>query len=661
MDLREHYKAHEPKPTMEEGSGSDGKPVEVAPQNKLSSIEHRIDQMNGNLLAFLDVLETTITKPESIINHRLQIITDKCDGLYNQIDNIKTVQVTTAVDENKSEFLNAQEQKDYIEMQLQRRITKLEAELEAQRTADTKSQQKKENTNQEIAGFHDEMQDLQRQIQEERERVEKAEAAMGIYEVRVKALTDDRDDAQSRCHDLLADMVDMETKWEDKLEEMIRARDDLEDIQRVAYDREKERCRKLFDQVQDLKGSIRVMCRIRPAPCDVSDAALMNFGAPERGEFSDNWGKLNLQTTRKAAMGEVTETKTYNFERIFGQDETNNDVFYEVEDLVQSSLEGKKVCLFAYGQTGSGKTHTMLGTKSSPGIIPRTATMIFDAAAVTEDSVYKIELSVIEIYQDDIHDLLLEPLGGVKAAVRLSEATWTQLNTEAEAVDLLERASRHRTVAATNANEQSSRSHLVISWRVGREVVLGRCRGRVTAGTLNLVDLAGSERTAAAGATGAQRREGIAINSDLMNLNLVITALGNGTRVPYDSALTRTLRDSLTQGSRTLMLVMVSPFKKDQSQTVQTLEKGAEATKARLSAFSRTNNFAGGGGKRPASGIPTAKNGTCSRIAAAATTTTTPSQQTGIPRPPGSKVTPTRASLTGAHTRTPRTPGGGLG
>ena len=463
--------------------------------------------------------------------------------------------------------------------------------------------------------------ELETQLDDAQARIEELEAQIQAND-QDEAWEAQLNEAQARIEELEAQVQDY-ASLEQRVQELQRDKEQIEDTmsrelaqEQARTERVEDRRRILFDQVQELKGSIRVFCRIRPPPGDASPEELLDFGEPDPGELGgDEWGRLNLSTIRKAARGDMTEVRSFDFERVFGQDAKNGDIFNQITDLAQSAVEGKKVCIFCYGQTGSGKTHTMLGTDEEPGLIPQTMNLLFGVAAEQElDYQYTIELCITEIYQDTIHDLLLPPTGGKKKSVRMSEATQARAESVAEALDMLKQASKHRTVAATNANEQSSRSHLVLALRITR-VPQENVAGRTTVGTLNLIDLAGSERAAAAGASGTQMKEGVAINSDLMNLNRVITALGTGTRVPYDSALTRTLRDSLTQGSRTLMLVMVSPYRKDQAQTIQTLNKGAEATKAKLASQNQST-------QRPGSSLPTTS------------TTATPARPTasGTPR-----------------------------
>ncbi|KAI1095028.1 P-loop containing nucleoside triphosphate hydrolase protein [Rostrohypoxylon terebratum] len=363
---------------------------------------------------------------------------------------------------------------------------------------------------------------------------------------------------------------------------------------------EQKKSRALFERLQALKGNIRVMCRIRPPPPDTSKNELVNFGPREKGEFSEFWGHMEIPVERRNAIGNiVTSTRSFDFERIFGPEETNNDVYDDISDLVQCALHGEKVGIFAYGQTGSGKTYTLSHKDSSEsaaedGIIPRTVRSMFEFAAASTSHDYQISLSILEIYIDNIYDLQ-DPIDGQKVQTRIEEAKFRPLESLESAEAMIEAASRLRVSSSTSKNATSSRSHLILTFQIIKEPIKGDSENLQERGFLYLVDLAGSERSAASGLEGAQLQEGIKINKSLMSLNLVITALGKGTHAAYDTALTKALRPVLAHDSKTLMFVMVSPLKRDMVTSLQTLEKGQEATNAKLAAANRND------GKKPAS------------------------------------------------------------
>ncbi|KAI1143134.1 P-loop containing nucleoside triphosphate hydrolase protein [Hypoxylon sp. FL0543] len=377
-----------------------------------------------------------------------------------------------------------------------------------------------------------------------------------------------------------------------ELEEAVEAKEAINQTLIDEMEAARQKNRALLQKLQALKGNIRVMCRIRPASANTPSEDLVKFGPREKGEFTDNWGKLLIPVERKTALGKTdTVIRAFDFERIFGPEETNDDVFEEISELVECALDGDKIGIFAYGQTGAGKTHTLchrcVDGRSGDGLIPRTLSLMFDAVERTTGYNYSISMSAIEIYVNRTYDLLREPVGGQKVQTRPDQAKFVPLNSIVSADQIVNYAMNERETSSTDKNSVSSRSHLIFTFRIDRT---GPVAGQVDTGYLYLVDLAGSERSAAAGAQGTQLKEGIKINKSLMSLNLAITALGKGTNVSYDTDLTRALRPVLAQGSKTLMFVMISPMKRDLQVSLQTLEKGQEASNAKLAAANRSGN-----------------------------------------------------------------------
>ncbi|ROT39889.1 kinesin-domain-containing protein [Sodiomyces alkalinus F11] len=370
---------------------------------------------------------------------------------------------------------------------------------------------------------------------------------------------------------------------EARLQEALRV---AEEARQKLIKEETER-RILFNKYQELKGNIRVMCRVRPmlGPGDGEGAKIT---------FPDDktWAEIAVQGAEEmSSLGKVTR-KNFNFEfdRVFAPGAANQDVFDEISQLVQSALDGYNVCIFCYGQTGSGKTHTM---SSRDGMIPRATHMIYETISKLKEKswTYTMEGSFIEVYNEELHDLLSphgrESAGSAAGAgqqakkleIRHDEARKQTTVTNCKTVELdsadkveamLEQASANRAVAATKSNERSSRSHSVFILKlVGHNKATGeRCEG-----TLNLVDLAGSERLKQSGAEGERMKETQSINKSLACLGDVIEALGRGSgHVPYrNSKLTHLLQYSLGGNSKTLMFVMVSPLEVHLKETLTSL------------------------------------------------------------------------------------------
>jgi kinesin family protein C1 len=298
--------------------------------------------------------------------------------------------------------------------------------------------------------------------------------------------------------------------------------------------------RKLHNQVQELKGNIRVMCRVRPTHESETQPAKIAFPDAD----TDSREVAVQGPDKQSAMGNVTTANySYNFDRVFAPASQNGEVFEEISQLVQSALDGYNVCIFCYGQTGAGKTYTM---SSLDGMIPRATAQIYEEATRLEEKGwrYKIEGSFIEVYNETYNDLLgrSEDLDKKKVEVRhdpakksttLENAVSVLLDGPDRVAEILKTADKNRTVAATKANQRSSRSHSVFILKMVGE---NRITGERSEGTLNLVDLAGSERLEHSKAEGARLKETQNINKSLSCLGDVINALGNskeGTHIPY--------------------------------------------------------------------------------------------------------------------------------
>jgi len=305
--------------------------------------------------------------------------------------------------------------------------------------------------------------------------------------------------------------------------------------------REETLRRKLHNQVQELKGNIRVFCRVRPTlPHEASEAAQIQF--PD--ESSDCKEISVLGPEERSSLGNVTrKNHVFSFDRVFGPNTNNADVFEEISQLVQSALDGYNVCIFCYGQTGSGKTYTM---SSEDGMIPRAVHQIYDTAKNLEEKGWKytMEGNFVEVYNENLNDLLgkAEEFDKKKHEIRhdmqrcrttITDVTTVTLDSPQTVESILRRAAANRSVAATKANERSSRSHSVFILRLIGE---NSITGERSEGTLNLVDLAGSERLSHSGATGERLKETQNINRSLACLGDVISALGQGKEgghIPY--------------------------------------------------------------------------------------------------------------------------------
>nr|XP_011465891.1 PREDICTED: kinesin-like protein KIFC3 isoform X2 [Fragaria vesca subsp. vesca]XP_011465892.1 PREDICTED: kinesin-like protein KIFC3 isoform X2 [Fragaria vesca subsp. vesca] len=332
-----------------------------------------------------------------------------------------------------------------------------------------------------------------------------------------------------------------------------------------------EKRREALNKIIDIKGSIRVFCRVRPF-------LVIN---KRRIREPISAGSETIVVKSSGAR------KEFEFDKVFPQETSQEDVFAEVEPIIRSALDGHNVCVFAHGQTGTGKTFTMDGTNEEPGIIPRALREIFSQASLDSSSSLSFSMSMLEVYMGNLRDLL-----SPKAATRPHEAV-TRCNlsiqtdtkgfieieglTEVPVLDFAKarwwynRGKRVRSTAWTNVNEASSRSHCLTRITIFRHGDALKAKREVS--KLWLVDLGGSERLLKTGATGLTLDEGRAINLSLSALGDVIAALRRKRgHVPYrNSKLTQILKDSLGHGSKVLMLVHVSPCEQDVAETICSL------------------------------------------------------------------------------------------
>uniref|UniRef100_A0A3P8SNV0 Kinesin family member 13A n=1 Tax=Amphiprion percula TaxID=161767 RepID=A0A3P8SNV0_AMPPE len=260
------------------------------------------------------------------------------------------------------------------------------------------------------------------------------------------------------------------------------------------------------------------------------------------------------------------------------------------EGILENAFQGYNACIFAYGQTGSGKSFSMMGNGEQPGLIPRLCCSLFERVhwEANEAHSFKVEVSYMEIYNEKVRDLL-DPKGSRQSLkVREHKVLGPYVDglsqlavTSFEDIEvLMSEGNKSRTVAATNMNEESSRSHAVFSIIVTQtlyDLQSGNSGEKVS--KMSLVDLAGSERVSKTGAAGERLKEGSNINKSLTTLGCVISALadqsagkGKAKFVPYrDSVLTWLLKDNLGGNSKTAMIATVSPAADNYEETLSTL------------------------------------------------------------------------------------------
>ena len=313
------------------------------------------------------------------------------------------------------------------------------------------------------------------------------------------------------------------------------------------------------NEYQEAKGNVRVFCRIRPPLQKEQTKKQINI--EYRGDNS-----LIIKGEKKTSYigreGVHQDIEQFQFNRIFKQEDTQEEVFEEVSPLIQSSLDGFNINIFAYGQTGSGKTFTMEGDLSTPekyGIVPRAVDRIFkcfqDELGGTGWEM-KFILSVCEIYNKKTRDLLAE-----KNVEKTEELKEMEIKNLKEWNDNFGQIGQRRKVAETKMNMESSRSHLIFKIKIHLH---NTKTDEDRFGSLNLIDLAGSERVDKSTVSEERFKESIEINSSLTHLKSVFEAMKSkhDKFVPFhNTPLTDVLKDCLSgDNSKTLMFVNISPL-----------------------------------------------------------------------------------------------------
>ncbi|KAK7162921.1 hypothetical protein R3I93_007075 [Phoxinus phoxinus] len=355
-------------------------------------------------------------------------------------------------------------------------------------------------------------------------------------------------------------------------------------------------------------ASVKVAVRVRP------------FNSREIGKDSKCIIQMSGNTTTIINPKQPKENKSFNFDYSYWSHTTPEDVNFACqrqvykdigEEMLLHAFEGYNVCIFAYGQTGAGKSYTMMGKqeKDQEGIIPLLCEDLFTKFNNNNDNSmsYSVEVSYMEIYCERVRDLL-NPKNKGNLRVRehplmgpyvedLSKLAVTSYN---DIQDLMDSGNKARTVAATNMNETSSRSHAVfniIFTQKRHDSDSENTSEKVS--KISLVDLAGSERADSTGAKGTRLKEGANINKSLTTLGKVISALAEidsapnknkkkkkvESFIPYrDSVLTWLLRENLGGNSRTAMIAALSPADINYDETLSTLRYADRAKQIRCNA-----------------------------------------------------------------------------
>ncbi|KAF5202756.1 Kinesin-like protein kin-14s [Thalictrum thalictroides] len=328
--------------------------------------------------------------------------------------------------------------------------------------------------------------------------------------------------------------------------------------------------KRLYNEVIELKGNIRVFCRCRPLNQDEIASGTSSV--------------VDIDPSRETELHIVSSDsskKHFKFDHIFGPEDNQEAVFAQTSPVVISVLDGFNVCIFAYGQTGTGKTFTMEGTPGNRGVNFRTLEELFRISMERSSTMkYELSVSMLEVYNEKIRDLLIENSSQFSKKLEIKQAVEgtqeipglieARVHNTNEVWELLKTGTQNRAVGSTNANEFSSRSHCLFRVTVRGENLVN---GQRTKSYLWLVDLAGSERVGRIEVDGERLKESQFINKSLSALGDVISALASKTsHIPYrNSKLTHLLQSSLGGDCKALMFVQISPSNADLGETLCSL------------------------------------------------------------------------------------------
>ncbi|KAH9891512.1 kinesin-domain-containing protein [Xylariomycetidae sp. FL2044] len=322
-------------------------------------------------------------------------------------------------------------------------------------------------------------------------------------------------------------------------------------------------------------NSIKVVARFRPQ----NKVELASGGEPIVAFDGDD----------TCAINSAEAAGSFTFDRVFDMQTRQHQIFdYSIRPTVDDILNGYNGTVFAYGQTGAGKSFTMMGTSieddEGKGITPRIVEQIFSSIMSSPPTIeYTVRVSYMEIYMERIRDLLAPQNDNLPVHEEKNRGVYVKglleiyVSSVEEVFEVMKRGGAARAVAATNMNQESSRSHSIFVITVTQKNLE---TGSMKSGQLFLVDLAGSEKVGKTGASGQTLEEAKKINKSLSALGMVINSLtdGKSSHIPYrDSKLTRILQESLGGNSRTTLIINCSPSSYNDAETLSTLRFGMRA------------------------------------------------------------------------------------
>ena len=521
-------------------------------QHDNASQKKSLDEWHERAAELLEELE----KERSLTASLKQSLEKYADTAANKEESLKETQ--TKYEQTLAETVKMQKQLEAETAELKRTAERVNAEHEEAQDEIARLTGELQAATAELTEVKEALVSLQTEASSALDSIEKANKKAIAAEERLAEVAREAEDKASKLAQLEGELEALQEctygmEGADQKELINRMVTKIASLEAACVAADTKR-REAHNQLVELKGNIRVFCRVRPNPSSVA-------------QISSDGSSIRIYQDSKPFE--------FNFDKVFSPDSTQGDIFAQVSDLVQSALDGYNVCLFSYGQTGAGKTHTMQGLNvpGQEGIIPRSIAKILKTVETLKEQgwEYTLEASFVEVYNEQLRDLLVDgkgagritennaiqhaPNGGhtiIQGATRMSIAS------EQDADEIVSKAAESRAVECTAMNSTSSRSHSIFM------LYISGCHEATETslkGSLNLVDLAGSERLARSQAEGQRAKEACSINKSLSSLGDVFAALSaKQAHIPYrNSKLTHLLQPCLGGSGKTLMFVNINP------------------------------------------------------------------------------------------------------
>mmetsp|Transcript_130331 Transcript_130331/g.225287 ORF Transcript_130331/g.225287 Transcript_130331/m.225287 type:complete len:763 (-) Transcript_130331:146-2434(-) len=510
----------------------------------------------------------TMQSIQESVNSHLQVLADehaaKVALMQATLEQV-SAQAQASQEDSDRRFAEAERQHKESSAAAEQREQQLNDTLEKQAAESRKQAAQLETAQQQIGNLREELARTQAKLEAKTEQAGTLSQEKASLQIAFDSYKEHHGTTSEQQMGAIAELKvmvgDLSKQVDDKKMEVIvhennvtEGKAQIEALQRQVADEQRRR-REMHNAMQEQVGNIRVFCRARP-PKDNADVAM----------------HVSETAFTMSVPGSDGGRKEFEFDRVFGFTSTQEDVFEEFSGVVQSALDGYKVCIFAYGQTGSGKTYTMQGanTPTGWGVIPRSLSQILGAVQEQRSQGWRwtLQASFMEVYNESIRDLLDDGSTGNPQRHKIinnkeygklvTNMTSVEVDSMEQIRNLMTRASRQRSVGNTDMNAQSSRSHAIFALYLNGA---NESLNTELTGALHLVDLAGSERLDKSGATGARLKETQNINKSLSSLADVFLAKSeNRNHVPVrNSKLTHLMAPCLNGHGKTMMVVNVGP------------------------------------------------------------------------------------------------------